>query len=1683
MAQRTIENTFRSGMIADALPYLQPKDTYRYARNMTFGDRKHTGYGMAFEESNIKIDGGKGTITGGRYIESLDSTVIFHTDGSIYLFDHTKEKMVFVCKDDEFGCNWNFQDCEWIYPEAKTDQPCNETKIYWSSGCDYYVVNLAEMLNPKRKAALIKAIKDNNTGVCGYTCDHFRLMKCVCAPILTAIPAERGGHKLESGSYQFLVQLEDNGGNKTNWFSATDPVSIGSENNFPGELSHGSIKIHITDIDCRYDKINIAVVKSVEGVRSGRIAHTQHYNSQGITWTYVGQDTGRDISLEELQVKNKMFIRGRKLIQKDSELYLYKIRQEKNLNMQKRVLEEAKLSFIEIETTPEMVKRYGMPTLMRGENYLFAGVYNYCDGTHSKAFLLDPSNSLCSGAAGFSGSITTPTGKAQKVTRPRGGAAGAGEGAAYGCSTGSCSAGGGDTGEQVTPRSTSTPDEGIQNNLEQWTTATPNVVESAKCDDCTEPWCCDDADHPEGKVDCVDCGYGKCVGCEEDEKAWAADLPLIENTFGKHTDEIIDNNQDKPTDFNDYTWKEMSVELTKSINNSEVRKIKADDFTIVTSVGGASSGGGSSAASGDGGVLSSPVRPDNPTTDIATEGSSALWSDQYTDGNGKYLLDEEPKVVGCWAPEVVTTTELYPDSFDCNGEYYYGGLANANLKLFRTPTADKSPFIIPTASGVPSQDSTVDPLGVVKIRLLGIRATMPIPNDEDLPKPLCPNNPWSIVMVQRTEINSTVQAKGIAFGSFEGQSNGETITYLRHGANSRANLDRWIDNGGSRFGSTSPGPGVAFYGLDTAIGGVALSGETYRTELRFNGQGYRYGLYEKGQEPRLDFTGRREDQRGARQYINLNMPVPNLSTNLITAVGYLAANTRNTVSGAKNPTVSTLHRESCVYIEAGGATQHATDSSFTTDTLNHNCPIPDAYGIYAAVVRDIPDQYGAVTGLSFIKTGLDGRGAGVYQGVIGDTYIGPYSFVRKSFVSDKVGNSFGTPERERTVCDSPNDLVLQKLGLDFHSTQLPLSGDRSDAKNWAGGYQDNEWDDAYPNEPDDDYYYPKVQKTLITTWIESRVNPWYRATGLGPGDTGEVYYPKLKELVLDSGYTKTKQPWPKGYINRFSYVVRQPSVQQLLKKYTIKAIVYLALPMLGITQLQDITGVTDATMTAATYSVLIAYWNSIKKLFTRDDYLDKMLGLPVCKTDAAGGEDDNQIEGFEDNYYMYNMDHSALNSLNVYQSMPTTYNTCACDKCEDGETTNEIFYSRKQIEGSSIDYYKQFQAFSYLNIPADKGKLERMIDIGNTLWAHTTDFLIPVKAQSINIGDSIGTVLMGGDRILLDPIAIGDGINEGVAGTTDSNAGEITPLGYVFIDRPAKKVYLFNGSGAPKVISNGIEKLLFEHIDFCDISDCHDHKVETGTYYSIGYDPIFKRVLLTKKDGEDKYSFTLSYSAEADNWVSMHDYKPQWYFWDRRNMYSTKDNYIYKHNANDGTYRNFYSKDYPAEIECVALQDGESFIYTDSVLNTEAEKGGRKNLDKTFNKLAMYNTTQGTGTKNTIVYGDNRDTRIGAPIPSEIISDTCHIKFHKKRRLFHFNNPMDAVKPTCAEEVLTIKEDCVIKEEINEGVFGVMPKIRRSGDSKILVDDHLIYRFTYDQDNDTQLRLLNLKTNEQKEVR
>lgn len=1643
-----IKNTFEKGMNQDALKYLQPPGTYRYAKNMVKGDRLAIGYGLSTEESDKEITS-IGEVVGAYYVESINSTVMFVLPGSIYLFNHDTEEAEFIASDSEFGCDWKFSSCEYISATFKTDQPCNELKVYFSSGCEFFVVNITELQNPVRKAALIESISNEDNSFCELTCEYFKIFKCVCAPTITPIVSDRGGHRLVNGTYQFVVQLEDNGGNKTNWYRVTDPVSVSSENNQPGELSLSSIKVHITDLDCRYDKANIAVIQTVEGVNKAEVVATRHYNTDGITFTYVGQK-GREISLLEIQAKRKMWLQGRDVAQKDSRLFLYNIKQQKNLNMQRRVLEEAQLSFITLQVTPKMAEMHGMRTLMRDENYMYGVVYNYCDGTHSNAFVMQPNPvDGCGGGSSSSGTVQDPSGDAQKYFRPRGGYSG--EGAAVGCATGNC----GGAESEIENRATNGDGDEIESTIESWSTTIDNVVEAAKCDDCTEPHCCQE--DGEGNVACIDCGSDNCAGCEQDEIAYENDLPKVQDLFIGHTDEITDANQDNTitTDSTDFIT--AAKNLIDSVNNSEFHKIKKENYNLNVTVSN-SLGGGS---------------------------SSGFSSDEFTDSDGKYLIEDEPVQTGCFAPKVVTSTEKYPDSKDCDGEYLFGSLANTNVRLFRTPSVQEAPIVTATATGVPSPHSSTEPTDSVMINLLGVIVRIPEPNPEDLPKPLCPNNPWTLVMIPRDEINSTVQAKGISFGSITGQSGGDTLIYGRHAANSRTNVERWIDNGGSRFGDIN-GPGMFFYGLDTEIGKVGLSGRIFREEGRFTGTGYRYSLFEEGEKPTEALTGRRIDQRGATQAINLNVLIPNRAEHNIEAIGYITANKGAQVVAGADFKVCSLHRESSVYIQAG--VDMPTDNSFTTDTLNHSCPIPTSYGVYGAVVRPIEDQYGSITGMSFIKTGIEGRGFDTYKGVTGDSFIGPFSFVRQSFVSDKVGNLYNTPERQRTVCDSPNDLLLQTLGIDFYATKLPVSGDRSDAKNWAGGHQDKTWDAAYPNPPEFDYYYYKTQRTLITTWVESRINPYFRATGYGdPEKSVEVFYPKLKGLHTAASQSTSKHPWMKSFLNLFiHYRIEQPSVAQLTRLALIRNIIFFLMPLLGLDKLSDITGVVDGVMTAAVFPLMYAYWYTLKNLITRNDYLHKLLGLPVCKTDDAGGEDDDAIDGFRNNYYAYNYDHSSLNYANVYQAIPANYNTCDCDDCTDLATTNEIYYSNKQIQGSPIDFYKQFGALSFESLPHDLGKLRKLFTVNGRFFAHTEDFIVPLNFKDISEGAlTLSNAALGGYLTFSDPDSpLFEGITEGILGNTDPNASINTTMGYLFIDREARKIYLFDGSGAPQAVSSiGMDKFFKQYLDFCNISDCHDEKNESGTYYTLGYDPRYNRILVTKKDGSEDGSFTVSFdiSTREFSWVSFHDYIPKLYFNDRSNIFYIKNGSIYKMNAGTNTYRNFGGKDYPSEVEFVAVNPGgESFTYKDTELNSEAERKDLKNLDISFNKIAAYNTTQGTGTVKVKFMGDDKDSVTNM---SDKIVQKDEIIFNKVKRIFRFHKIKDNLINTCKGQPLTLRSDCKPFEEINESVFNCSPPNVQNFVGRVISDDHLIYRMTFDKDNDILLKLLSVDTYGERDVR
>jgi len=225
---------------------------------------------------------------------------------------------------------------------------------------------------------------------------------------------------------------------------------------------------------------------------------------------------------------------------------------------------------------------------------------------------------------------------------------------------------------------------------------------------------------------------------------------------------------------------------------------------------------------------------------------------------------------------------------------------------------------------------------------------------------------------------------------------------------------------------------------------------------------------------------------------------------------------------------------------------------------------------------------------------------------------------------------------------------------------------------------------------------------------------------------------------------------------------------------------------------------------------------------------------------------------------------------------------------------------------------------------ADLGRLTKLLTVNGKLFAQTTDFTIPLEFRDVSQGAlTMGNAALGGYLTLANPDSpLFEGVTEGLLGNLDPNAGINTPMGYIFIDRQARKVYLFDGSGAPTALSSiGLDRFFKEHLDFCELGACHDEKKQDSTYYSLGYDPLLNRVLLTKKALGDKESFTISLdlSSPKPSWVSLHDYVPQLYFWDRKNMYAVKDETIHLHNAGDGTYRTFYDTEYPSQVEFVAL--------------------------------------------------------------------------------------------------------------------------------------------------------------------
>jgi hypothetical protein len=1734
-------NGFTGSMVQDSAPWMASPESWEYALNALHKSRDSKGFGLVNEESNELCASFGGRIVGATFIDERNQTLIFTENDELWLLGNDTCKSKFVVSAGEFGCEWNLGACEYHYAELKPQNACNELHAYFSSKCEYFVVNIDEMLDSARKEAIkanFKEIEDANS--CEYSCEYFKLFKCVCTPKLSPIVRQKGGHRLQAGAYQFAVQLEDNHGNTSNWSFISEPTYVSGPDNIAGELSSDAISVNISCLDCRYDKVRIAVISNVGNVQDVTILPSQHYNSKGIEFIYYGQQ-GKTVDLDEITTKHKKYLRGQDLVQEDGRLWLYNIRQERNLHYQPRAW-GINVEIQPYEVTAEQQAKYQYRSLMRGERYMFGIVWQYCDGTSSVVFPLSPTGG--GGAEGYGNgqeqfrSIDDdPTPPSQPdPENPDIGDGGASENGGGIGSTFNISAfefiepeycrkkghqtrtEGQDGNVQEYPNSGTTPipDSDINNQIiemeiyeqvQAWATDLKDYEDSTKCDDCKECYCPDferDEDgNPIFPEDCCTgcCEGGDCSGCFEDTEAVNSDGPRFEevvDTWLDNVSELANEKMIKPDEVDSRCpdIPETDAHPTSSLKAAaeQLIRIGVNEAEYFEPLKGRLIGATKSQTTPSGAqetVISARVTGEDGSY---SGDDGTVRGHQYTDCNGHNLTEESPRALSpmSFIPYFTADT-IYPDTIDCGGNPLWGSKANSNVELFEVPGED----VLPCFRGF--QDSAVGPwtkdgdeLSNGYVILLGLKVSgIPIPDPEELPKPLCPTQPYRIVMIPRDHINKRVAAKGLATSTFIGNVRGAAHAVPRHGVNSMETIDAHIDDNGSRLGSGNA-PGYNFHSLDTSMQSIMLDVDTVVAERFRSGNGSRHGLYAIGRDPEDSYNGSRVDQRGARTSINLNMSTAAGAEQNVNGITYAPANSVVTNPLGITYPLLNMMRESSVYFEPGGSLPGLpynlgkgggqADVSFVGDGMQHAVPVTHASAWYVSLRRNVPNQYGDIAGARFIDTGLVAgkNNRNQIAGICGDIFIGPHSFKRTGYVSNKVGDFHDTARGPRTVCDPPDDKIFQQLGQWFH-TKLPIDRDLTDAKNYCSLHRGKDWQDSRAADgPEEEYYYPRTQSTLITYWGEFEVNPYKRATGKGdPQQTGEVYYPKLKGLHLDSN-APTQQPWEDSWMNRFYCRVQQPSLRAKALKVLIRTALDIILPAIGVSQVINMEGVPDITGGFFVAPILIALWWFANRVLFREDRIDNMLGIPRCKTDSEGGEMEDCVTGFEDNYYSYSMDFNKQNDENIWFSMNDLYNTCDCDDCELGQTTNEVFYSNKQLLGSDIDAYRNFQSEAFVEIPAHAGQLKKMFKFNGQFFAHTTEGLHIIKYQPKNIDNASGFSYLGGD-LLIRPFQLLEGVPEGFAGISDPNSAILTKFGYFFVDNEARKVYHYNGTGIPKdITTQGMELFFKQSLDFCDKVSCRDEKTPGGMYYSLGYDPRYDRILLTKKDGSGCNSFTISYSPEINQgkggWVSFHSYMPQAYLWDRHDMYSIVGSEVWKHNV-AGSYQTFYGDYNPHLIQFTAIPSAKGlqmkpFTYERTTLRTEVEKasGGDyiRDIDDTFNKMAMFNHTQGTGTvwleRIGDNFGDDENQR------NKLMEKEASIRAQKNHREWDINQAQDYKLIDCRRDPSVVRDcECQAIPNINENVYDCkVPITNNHFRNKNLSDDHLTYRFIKDDNKSDQ---------------
>lgn len=1644
---------FQKGMNPDVHPSVQPEGTYRYALNAVNQSDDSIAAGLYNEMGTTLCANLKEgyLLRGATFIEERNQWVVFSYNrglnkSEIGFIDLDRCVYNVVFNDDNIeDCDLCFGDTEWIHIEAKRIEPCNEVILYWSNNNTYKRLSLDQ---------------DKCDEGCRLKCSDLELFRGVCSPTIKTRIIDDGGTGLVGSSIQYTVRLEDKDGNVTDFFDLTQPVYIGSPDNKAGQLSKEAVELIIENLDQEYSRVTIAAITRVGGVIRSETLTTIPYAGNRVVYVHRGP-TGdeMDISVNELLARQSNYHKGKYLVQYKGRLILYGLSEAFNLNYQKQA-QKIRLKYAVYRVAAKDAHKY--KTLRRRERYSPGIQWNYIDNTSSRVFPISgrkakpeervkvPISENCTDCElekwqVEDTSFRTTTFVEEDIFK--------------------------DSIESI-HKYEYEPDEPSTTNLSAiWEEEyIPDL--QAHINETLE-----DTNNLIGVMNTIDEQAEECDDCYSDLDAGVPE-------------------PGKP----DPTPPPPSKDETPSSRSLECGPAGCGDAACsgggCGSVGGCGGFGyGACGSGGCGGGCSGGGYPGGRPSSCR---KTRLRNDFNITNNPR--LDESNCVIDEFEPVLIAegefayfeSTHVYPFDKDHECEYMYGEDAGQKIRYIQVPSAAKEPHFISYQSGVPSVvEPANEEFSDTYVNIIGLHIEgIDIP--KNLPKPLCPHNPFTIVMQPRDLENKSIAASGVLTSMFEGEMFGQRYLVPKNGLNSLEYFDaHLVRNSAERLdpnahaGYNTDVPGYMFESPDTHFQKVPLNIYQLDVDLEMNALGFAHGLYAEGDDTNSPWVAQ-TNQKGYRGQLHLNKFRSTLGkiNRCVSASSYVPPDSILSRSGEFTLPVLNKKREGGVFIELNENEEliravnsidnfltdglynghpdndieanNTSDASFLGDVFTHEKPILNGYAHYATAKRWLPAQYGAIENAKFIDVGMKGTWedllCGKIQGMPGDAYIGPHTYVRTSYVSSKVGDNV-IPEQSFTmdnileqiqtsISSSLSNIrnsrirrgltnfmnrllnfLLRMVGGEFifgfmECGDVPVTRNTRDPRNYNGlrqfggaGFWDGETGFSGLETGSRRVYYPGVQKTLVTTWVESDINIAMRESG--DEQAHDIFYPNTKAFETDSWQTNNKG-WKRHFLNRFH--IELPEVP-LATKFIMFLAVFFAkviIPIIAIFQMFKIIkpsgvaggigGLTNTILVFLVVAIMVLLFIIIMSLYMRvinfiiENYLVQLLGITQCYNDSQGNPNNRYLRDFVSNTDLFNFDYIEQNNISINFSIPANYDTRPCLE----HVNNRFMYSNQQILESPVDAYRNFRVNNYLDIPNDSGAITRIFNVGDNLFVHTTDTIWNLHAGSEQLETDGTSIYLGSGDLFRDSSKIFGTMEEGFAGLVDRNSVINSQLGYMFLDRKSRSIYIYRGEITDITIGNRLffrENLKFFLVEqFPDFKNV-DQKSDQGVGLTMAVDHKLKRILISKTDYEavnpedwevkddfflvnkhtgkfadfqnsDEFinrSFTVSLNMADNSLISYHSYIPLAYLWDRYRMYSLFKNGIWEHNSNKALFQTFYNEYYPFIVEYIVNNQFEEGSLESLMLDTEAHKYDPstgdyiRDLPITFNQGMFYTYSENSG--------------------------------------------------------------------------------------------------------------------------